>query len=124
MEKESFLSVDLLIVIAVLLSIGLVGYNSFLLPDYEPPMVSYSQKEPVPLAEAEVSSSTSLINMNTADADALQEVPGIGPVMAGRIIDYRERVGVITDFNELLQVEGIGATTLQKLMPYFSLEDS
>ncbi len=48
------------------------------------------------------------ININLADAQALQILPGIGAVIAQRIIDYRETHGDFTDINELRNVHGIG----------------
>lgn len=48
------------------------------------------------------------ININTADADELTELPGIGEVLAQRIVDYRTRHGSFTAPEQLTMVEGIG----------------
>ena len=48
------------------------------------------------------------ININTADADELAELPGIGEVLAQRIVDYRARHGSFTAPEQLTMVEGIG----------------
>ncbi len=48
------------------------------------------------------------ININLADAQALQILPGIGAVIAQRIIDYRETHGNFTDIHALKNVQGIG----------------
>lgn len=49
-----------------------------------------------------------LINLNLATTEELQELPRIGPVLAGEIIAYREAHGGFSKKEELLQVKGIG----------------
>jgi competence ComEA-like helix-hairpin-helix protein len=48
------------------------------------------------------------ININTATAPELETLPGIGPVLAGRIVEYREEVGRFNDTREIMEVSGIG----------------
>ena len=48
------------------------------------------------------------ININTADQETLMTLPGIGEVLAGRIIDYRKKHGAFQSIDEITQVEGIG----------------
>lgn len=60
-------------------------------------------------------SSIDLVNVNTADSETLQTLPGIGPVLAGRIIDYRNAHGPFDTVESLMEVKGIGAATLEKL---------
>ncbi len=55
-----------------------------------------------------------LIDINTATADELQTLTGIGPVLAQRIIDYRAEHGPFTCAEDLLAVKGIGEATLNK----------
>ncbi len=54
------------------------------------------------------SSSGSLININTATADELDTLPGIGPVTASNIISYREENGGFSSKEEIKEVSGIG----------------
>lgn len=53
-----------------------------------------------------------LINLNTADAAALEELPGIGPALAERIVDHRESHGDFGSLEELAAVSGIGPAIL------------
>lgn len=62
------------------------------------------------------------ININTATKEELDTLPGIGPVMAQRIIDYRQKHDGFININELIAVRGIGDTTLQKLKEQVTVE--
>ncbi|NMM99834.1 competence protein ComEA [Bifidobacterium sp. DSM 109958] len=55
------------------------------------------------------------IDINTASADELDGVTGIGPAIARRIVDHRERHGRFSSVDDLLDVPGIGAKTLAKM---------
>jgi len=56
-----------------------------------------------------------MVNLNTADAAALErDLVGIGAVKAKAIIEFREANGPFTSVDELLEVKGIGAATLEK----------
>ena len=51
---------------------------------------------------------TQAINLNTATAEDLEELPGVGPVLAGRIVDYRTQHGGFRSVEQLRDVSGIG----------------
>ena len=55
------------------------------------------------------------VNLNTADAAALDTLPRIGPAMAQRIIDWRDANGRFTSVEDLLAVPGIGDKMLETL---------
>ncbi len=59
-----------------------------------------------------------LLNINTASAEELQNLPNIGARMAEKIIDYRSQNGNFTSVDALQNVKGIGAKTLEKLKPF------
>ena len=58
------------------------------------------------------------ININTADKDKLCELTGVGPTIAERIIQYREKNGPFKSVDELINVKGIGEGTLHKIKDF------
>lgn len=70
------------------------------------------QTEPAPTGPAPTARQTEPVsfpvNINTADAQTLSALPGIGEVLAGRIVDYRDRHGSFRAVEEITRVEGIG----------------
>ena len=67
------------------------------------------------------SAGTNKININTASAEELETLPGIGPVLAQRIIDYRTEHGLFSGTEEIQNVSGIGSKTYEKMLPYLSV---
>jgi competence protein ComEA len=55
-----------------------------------------------------------IININRATAKELDKLPGIGPVIASRIVEYRKLNGFFQSVDDLKKVQGIGASTLEK----------
>lgn len=55
-----------------------------------------------------------ILNLNRASAKELEKLPGIGPVLASRIIEYRKINGNFQSIDDLRKVQGIGASTLEK----------
>lgn len=68
-------------------------------------------------AEASKPSETKRINVNTAPSSELVALPGIGPKKAEAIVLYREANGRFATVDDMIQVKGIGAKTLEKLRP-------
>ena len=64
------------------------------------------------------------MNINTASASELDALPGIGPVLAQRIIDRRTEQGPFTSVEELLEVDGIGQATLDGLREFITVKET
>ena len=61
------------------------------------------------------------VNINTADASELAQLPGIGEVLARRIIDYRRIHGAFTAPEQLTNVEGVGQGKLEAILEQISI---
>ena len=63
------------------------------------------------------------LSFNKASKGQLQKIPGVGPVMAERLITFRTaKGGKVHDFQEFLEVKGVGEKKLEFLKKYFTLE--
>lgn len=80
-----------------------------------PPEASPAPTEEPALEEVLVEKS---IDINQASLEELDRLPGIGPALGQRIIDYREQNSGFYDIEEIMEVSGIGEKTFQKLEPY------
>lgn len=65
---------------------------------------------------------TGPLNINTATAQQLDDLPGIGPVLAQRIVDYRTAHGGFSAVEELLNVSGIGNAKLMEILDEITVE--
>lgn len=72
--------------------------------------------------ETEPEGMASRVNLNTADAAALESLPGIGPALAQRIIDYRTANGPFQTTAEIQDVRGIGAGIYAKIKDSITVE--
>ncbi|HRO94445.1 ComEA family DNA-binding protein [Citricoccus sp.] len=72
-------------------------------------------RQPVNEAPGEPGSPSGTVNVNTADAAELEQLPGIGPALAGRIVDHREQVGPYGSLEDLDAVSGIGPAMMERL---------
>jgi competence protein ComEA len=62
-----------------------------------------------------------LVSLNTADVAALDTLPGVGPVIAQRIVDWRTEHGRFTSVDELAEVSGIGEKLMAQVRPLVTL---
>lgn len=89
--------------------------------DYREPdstFAALSQRSAEPTKETKPSA----VNINTATKQELIALPGIGEVMAERIILYRQDVGPFTSINELTKIKGISQKRLEQLKPLITVE--
>jgi len=63
----------------------------------------------------------SMLSINAASAEELEQLRGIGPAIAQRIIDYRQQNGEFQSIEDLLNVRGVGSATLAKIKNQISV---
>ncbi len=80
---------------------------------------SDNQKQPDPTADLTLPENR--IDINSATAEQLQTLPGIGPTLAQRIIDYRNTNGSFSAVGDLLNVSGIGQGKLEAILDYITV---
>ncbi|HET7106544.1 MAG TPA: helix-hairpin-helix domain-containing protein [Candidatus Acidoferrum sp.] len=61
------------------------------------------------------------VNINTANSADLQQVPGIGPATAQKILDTRKSYGTFKSVDDLLAIKGIGPKKLEKMRKYLTV---
>ncbi len=61
------------------------------------------------------------VNINTATSEELQTIRGIGPAIAGRILEYRKEHGSFDKIEDLAKVHGIGQAKLQRMKTQVSI---
>ncbi len=61
------------------------------------------------------------VNINTASVEEFDALPGIGPAIAKRIVDYRREHGPFTKLEDLLSVKGVGAKLLGRIRDRLTL---
>ena len=99
-------------VLIVVLAVALAG------PVFAPAVVSAQQQ---PAAQAPAKPVAGSVNLNTATADQLDGLPGVGPAMAARILEYRQKNGGFKKIEELMNIKGIGEKNFLKLKPLVTI---
>lgn len=61
------------------------------------------------------------ISINYATVDEIIEIPGIGPAMAKRIIEYRKEYGLFHRLEDLMDIKGIKQKLFEKMLPYITI---
>lgn len=72
--------------------------------------------EPKPEPKPDPKPTPNKVNINTASYEELQNITGIGPVLAERIIDYRKSGGTFKSVNDLTKIKGIGDKSVKKMV--------
>jgi competence protein ComEA len=67
---------------------------------------------------------TSKINLNTASAEQLATLPGVGPALAGRIVEYRQKSGSFRATKDVMNVKGIGEKNFAKIESWLTVGDA
>ncbi len=70
-----------------------------------------------PAADATKAATPVVVNLNTATVAQLETLPGVGPALAARIIEHRQKSGGFKKIEELMNVKGIGEKSFLKLKP-------
>jgi competence protein ComEA len=79
---------------------------------------SAQSKAPAPKPTA---TAAAPVNLNTATAEQLATIPGVGPKMAERIIDYRQKNGGFKKIEDLMNVSGVGEKSFLKMKPLITI---
>lgn len=87
------------------------------LVDGEQVIVGRANARPLPSSAVASSGDDGVLNINVASAAELEELPGVGPVLAGRIVEWRETNGPFPSIEILDEVSGIGDALLAQLRP-------
>lgn len=83
----------------------------------DPPRAPHARLSISPLRIAKAKPTTP-VDINQANALALQTLPGIGPTLATRIVMHRRAHGPFRELDGLIEVEGIGSKRFEKLKPW------
>ena len=75
-------------------------------------------------SKAQPPQKTRALNLNTASATQLQELPGIGVSTAARIVEYREKHGPFKKIEDLMNIRGIGEKSFLRLKPLITVTPS
>jgi len=62
------------------------------------------------------------INLNQATSEELEVIPGLGPILSQKIIEYRKAKGSFRKLEDLMQVSGIGPKKFEQIKDYLTLE--
>lgn len=108
--------------LALPLSDGMQVHVPTLLPENaEAQAPSRSLATPA-LLSAAVETGPKLVNINTADAEELDTLPGVGPATAQSIIDHRQTNGPFLTIEEILEVSGIGPAKFEQMKELITVE--
>ena len=67
---------------------------------------------------------TAKVNLNTASIEQLTTLPGVGPKLAARIVEYRQKSGTFRSTQELMNVKGVGEKNFAKIEAWLSVGEA
>lgn len=67
---------------------------------------------------------TAKVNLNTASIEQLTTLPGVGPKLAARIVEYRQKSGTFRSTQELINVRGVGEKNFAKIEAWLSVGEA
>lgn len=94
-----------------------VDGEQIVVPDKEGAPIPVNVQPPPSSASGAGGTAGAPIDLNTADQATLEQLDGVGPVLAQRILEWRAAHGRFTSVDELGDVKGVGDATLEKLRP-------
>lgn len=120
MEKGRFLNIGVVMILVVtgLFSWSLINQQHQITQDLTSPI----PQGQVEMTQSELTGDVGFIHVNTDSATQLEALPGIGPALAQRIVDYRNQEGPFQTMEDLTLVSGIGEKTLAEFAPYIVLD--
>ncbi len=110
-----------------LVALGLIFLSAIIFLCFFSPMffketdVVYVSQQDYENLTSQSENSSVIINLNTATAEELTVVRGVGPALAQRIVDFRQEHGDFTCTDELLSIDGIGEKILEQIAPYVTV---
>lgn len=90
-------------------------------PEREPRSPRRRKEPPAPERSAPADTPADPIDLNRATIDELTRLPGIGPALAGRIVETRDTDGPFTGLDELRRIRGISARKVEKLRAFVTI---
>lgn len=117
-EDKNFekLTIKILISTAIAMAAVILCYNAVFIPEMPPISVSVTGETIKSTSESYENTQIEKVNINTADKNTLSEnLTGIGPAIAERIISYRNHYGGFKTIDELKNVSGIGEKIFEKI---------
>jgi competence protein ComEA len=67
---------------------------------------------------------TAKVNLNTATVEQLTTLPGVGPKLAARIVEYRQKAGSFRSTQELINVRGVGEKSFAKIEAWLTVGEA
>jgi comEA protein len=114
-QKEQ--GVILFLSACLIIGLGLQGFQKYWAPLPDTPDEKMSVANAAPIQKPD-STSVFIVAINRADANLLEQLPGVGPVLAKRIFEFREKNGRFQAIEDLMKVKGIGKKTLDRISPF------